>query len=230
MAATFRPAAGRDVIWLNPTSAATISSRSAGPDARLSTRPGTGDPITFTYLWSDGTIGDTDVLSAADVGQAVSVIGHRHERRRDSCRLTAQRMDRSTLPAAPVLDASGPSPAIAGTAQQGVTLSVSSGNWDNDPTQFGYVWEDCDGTGTVCVPIERRGVGQLLHGAVDRRGEHDRGGRDRLECRRAGLRDEQRHRHGAAAGAGAGRRGAVPRDHRDRATGRHAERQQWELG
>ena len=57
------------------------------------------------------------------------------------------------LPAAPVLDASGPSPAIAGTAQQGVTLSVSSGNWDNDPTQFGYVLEDCDGTGTVCVPI-----------------------------------------------------------------------------
>ena len=44
--------------------------------AVLTATPGgwTGEqPITFTYLWSDGTIGSTDPLSASDVGQSLTV-------------------------------------------------------------------------------------------------------------------------------------------------------------
>ncbi len=54
------------------------------------------------------------------------------------------------LPAAAV---DGASPGITGTAQQGDTLSVSSGDWSNDPS-YAYVWEDCDSTGTRCSPID----------------------------------------------------------------------------
>src|SRR6185312_16009054 len=43
---------------------------------------------------------------------------------------------------------------ISGTpVQQGVTLSVSNGTWNNNPTGFAYVWEDCSGSGTNCTPI-----------------------------------------------------------------------------
>jgi hypothetical protein len=121
---------------------------------QLTADPGmwTGDtPITYTYLWSDGTVGDTDLLSAADVGQSVSVTVTATN---DAGQLSVTSDPVGpVLQAAPVLDAAGPSPTITGIAQQGDTLSVSDGNWDNDPTQFGYVWEDCDSTGTVCAPI-----------------------------------------------------------------------------
>ena len=118
----------------------------------LTVDPGTwsGDPITFTYLWSDGTTETTDVPSAADVGQDVSVIVTATN---DAGTLSQTVTTGPVLPAAPVLDAAGPAPTITGTAQQGDTLSVSSGNWDNDPTGFNYVWEDCDSTGTVCNAI-----------------------------------------------------------------------------
>ncbi len=119
---------------------------------QLTADPGTwsGDPITFTYLWSDGTTANTDVPSAADVGQDVSVIVTATN---DAGTMSQTVTAGPVLPAAPVLDASGPPPTITGIAQQGVTLSVSNGNWDNDLTGFSYVWEDCDSTGTVCNAI-----------------------------------------------------------------------------
>jgi hypothetical protein len=119
---------------------------------QLTADPGTwsGDPITFTYLWSDGTTANTDVPSAADVGQDVSVIVTATN---DAGTVSQTVTTGPVLPAAPVLDAAGPSPTITGTAEQGDTLSVSDGNWDNDPTGFNYVWEDCNSTGTVCAPI-----------------------------------------------------------------------------
>lgn len=47
------------------------------------------------------------------------------------------------LPAAPAESAGG-APVLSGTAQQGDTLSVTNGTWDNGPTGFSYAWEDCD--------------------------------------------------------------------------------------
>jgi hypothetical protein len=55
------------------------------------------------------------------------------------------------LPAPPVIGAT--KPGITGIAQQGNTLSVSNGAWDNNPTRFTYVWEDCDGSGNDCSAI-----------------------------------------------------------------------------
>jgi hypothetical protein len=86
------------VIATNPVGNATASSASVGPvsaqpappvdtssptisgtaqqGATLTADPGTWSgtsPITYAYIWSDGTVGSTDKLSAADVGKSLSV-------------------------------------------------------------------------------------------------------------------------------------------------------------
>ena len=103
------------------------------------------DPISGAASANTYALQSTDVGSTIEVIVTASNAGGGNQ--------STSGPDGPVLPAAPVLDASGPSPTITGTAQQGDTLSVSNGNWDNDPTQFGYVWEDCDSTGTVCAPI-----------------------------------------------------------------------------
>ena len=30
---------------------------------------------------------------------------------------------------------------------------MSNGTWSNNPTGFGYVWEDCDSSGNNCTAI-----------------------------------------------------------------------------
>ena len=42
-------------------------------------------------------------------------------------------------------------PVITGTAQQGRTLSATTGTWDGDPTSFYYEWQDCDQNGQNCT-------------------------------------------------------------------------------
>jgi hypothetical protein len=44
-------------------------------------------------------------------------------------------------------------PTIAGTPQQGDTLSVSHGSWSNSPSSYSYGWEDCDTSGNNCAAI-----------------------------------------------------------------------------
>jgi hypothetical protein len=44
-------------------------------------------------------------------------------------------------------------PTIAGTAGQGLTLSVTPGTWSNNPRSFSYQWERCDPAGANCAPI-----------------------------------------------------------------------------
>ncbi len=81
---------------------------------QLTVDPGawTGDPITFTYLWSDGTTENTDVPSAADVGRDVSVVVTATN---DAGTVSQTVTTGPVLPAAPVLDVSGPPPTITGS-------------------------------------------------------------------------------------------------------------------
>jgi hypothetical protein len=53
-------------------------------------------------------------------------------------------------PGAPVATVA---PAIGGAAQQGGTLTVSTGGWSGEPTAFAYQWRRCDAAGTACVDI-----------------------------------------------------------------------------
>ena len=43
-------------------------------------------------------------------------------------------------------------PAITGTAQQGQTLTASTGTWTNSPTGYAYQWR-CDTAGADCATI-----------------------------------------------------------------------------
>jgi protocatechuate 3,4-dioxygenase beta subunit len=44
-------------------------------------------------------------------------------------------------------------PQIQGTTTVGATLTETNGSWDNQPSGYSYVWEDCDASGANCTAI-----------------------------------------------------------------------------
>ena len=44
-------------------------------------------------------------------------------------------------------------PTVSGTAQQGDTLTTSTGSWSGSPTSYSYQWEDCNSQGASCSNI-----------------------------------------------------------------------------
>jgi Big-like domain-containing protein len=119
----------------------------------LTASPGewSGDaPITFSYVWSNGLTGNSITLASTDVGQSLTVTVTATNDFGQASATSGS--DGPVLPAAPT--PGNPPPVISGTpVQQGNTLSVSTGTWNNNPSGFGYVWEDCDGSGNNCTAI-----------------------------------------------------------------------------
>ena len=58
-------------------------------------------------------------------------------------------------------------PTISGTAQQGQTLTATTGSWTNSPTAYAYGWQDCDGSGAACAPIAGASAPTYLLAASD---------------------------------------------------------------
>ena len=111
-------------------------------------------PISYRYLWSDGATGSTDLLSAADVGQTVSVTVTAANAAGTASATSAAVGPVSTPPPPP---ASPPVntvvPMITGTPQQGQTLTTDNGSWTGSPTSFAYRWQDCNSSGAGCTNI-----------------------------------------------------------------------------
>jgi hypothetical protein len=58
-------------------------------------------------------------------------------------------------------------PTIAGTAQEGKTLTGDRGDWDNNPTDFDYRWQRCDQNGGSCSVISGATSRQYTLKSVD---------------------------------------------------------------
>lgn len=86
-------------------------------------------------------------LAAGDVGRAVSTL-------RQHFRAAFTVVSTST-------------PAIAGTPQQGQTLTVDEGAWTGAPSGFAYVWSRCDATGSACAPIAGATANSYVPGIED---------------------------------------------------------------
>src|ERR1700733_6866567 len=58
-------------------------------------------------------------------------------------------------------------PQISGPAQQGQTLTVSTGSWTGTPSSYGYQWEDCNSSGASCANISGATSASYSVGASD---------------------------------------------------------------
>jgi hypothetical protein len=70
-------------------------------------------------------------------------------------------------PSGPATPANTALPEITGTAQQGQTLTASTGSWSGSPTSFAYQWEDCDSAGAGCASIGQATASSYVLAAGD---------------------------------------------------------------
>ncbi len=118
------------------------------------------NPTGYSYAWQDcddtgnncatiaGATSSSYTLRASDVGSTIVAVVTASNSGGQNSAMTAA--VGPVLPAAPV---DRTAPVISGTAQQGKTVSVSTGGWSNSPTGYGYAWQDCNSSGTACSPI-----------------------------------------------------------------------------
>jgi fibronectin type 3 domain-containing protein len=128
----------------------------------LTAQPGTWSgtpPISFAYQWRRcdaagancvniaGAAAATYTLVSADVGSTLRVV------------VTASNdlASSATSAATAVVAAVGPAntapPTIAGTAEQGRTLTASPGTWSGTAPTYSYQWRRCDSGGANCTDI-----------------------------------------------------------------------------
>jgi hypothetical protein len=117
-------------------------------------------PTAFTYVWQDcnssgttcssisGATSNTYTLRTSDVGRNVSATVTAANAGGRTSVTTA-----SVGPVLPPAPVNTQAPVITGTAEQGNTLSVSNGTWNNNPTLYRYAWENCDTSGRNCAAI-----------------------------------------------------------------------------
>jgi hypothetical protein len=121
----------------------------------------TGEPTVFEYQWLrcdeagehcssiSAATGQTYVLTAADAAHAIEV----QEVASNAGGPSSPQASAATLVVSPLAPTNLAAPQVAGVAEQGQVLSESHGSWANDPIDFEYQWERCDGAGAGCEAI-----------------------------------------------------------------------------
>jgi len=124
----------------------------------------TPDTLSFGYQWQRCDSGGANCaniagatvsfykLAAADVGHKVQVVVTDTDAESQSGHANSNQLGPGTNPAAPLNTVA---PVIAGTAQDGQTLRVTSnGKWTSaDVLTFTYQWQRCDSGGASCANI-----------------------------------------------------------------------------
>jgi Ig domain of plant-specific actin-binding protein len=119
-------------------------------------------PISFAYQWRrcsssagdcanvSGATSETYTLASSDVGHTLRV-----QVTATNSAGSAQAVSGPTaVVVAPGPPANTAAPAVAGTAQDGHTLSVTNGTWKSDSTvSYTYKWVRCDSAGNNCATI-----------------------------------------------------------------------------
>jgi beta-glucanase (GH16 family) len=105
-------------------------------------------PISYSYLWSDGKTGSTDLLDAGNVNQNVSVTVTATNSAGSTPATSATVGPVTGTPPPPGPPVNTGLPVVTGTAQQGATLTATNGSWTNSPTTYTYQWQQ-DGTQTI---------------------------------------------------------------------------------
>ena len=144
----------------------------------LTAQPGSwagSSPISYSYQWrrcdaggaTCGAIANaataTYTLTAADVGSTIRV------------RVTASNVGGTTTAdsaATAPISASPPAntapPTVTGTAQEGQTLSVTTGSWTGTPPlSYGYQWRDCDLSTGACADVAGATTATYTPGPTD---------------------------------------------------------------
>ncbi len=122
----------------------------------------TNEPTSYGYQWEQcdaagngclpisGAMAQTYVPVPGDVGHELRVQETASNAAGPSSPATSGATAAVVAPPAPVNTSP---PTITGTAQQGQTLTEHHGSWTNEPTSYGYQWQQCDAAGNGCLPI-----------------------------------------------------------------------------
>jgi hypothetical protein len=143
-----------------------VISGTAQDGQTLTTTTGTWsspDALAFQYQWQrcsstgasctsvTGAAASTYKLSSADVGDEITVVVSATDKESQTTQATARAVGPVAAPAPP---GSTALPVISGTAQDGQTLSTTTGTWSSpDTLAFGYQWQRCSSTGTSCTSV-----------------------------------------------------------------------------
>jgi hypothetical protein len=158
------------------TAAPTITgSAIVGERVSASTGSWRGDPTSYAYQWEDcdalgeGCLGIRDAqsstyeLSAGDLDSVLRVVV--------TATNAAGATEATSAPTQPVASPAAPRstspPVVSGSANEGRTLTATTGTWAGSPTAYAYQWQDCNSAGNGCSNIKHATTSTHLLGAGD---------------------------------------------------------------
>ena len=133
---------------VNTAAPAITGTAQQGSTLTASTGSWTGSPTSYSYQWQDCTLlcsnianatGPSYTLTSSDVGDTIDAVVTAANAGGSTSAASGRTSIVQNLPA-PVNTAA---PAISGASQQGQTLTASNGSWSNNPSSYGYQWQDC---------------------------------------------------------------------------------------